>query len=109
MNQNLHLRSRVVLNLTCLNLTLIHRLRYGLDKRFGSLAVRNLADDKGLIVNLLNLGTNLHDASALSVVILRNIDGTSRQEVGIELERLFVEVTDGGIAYLVEVVWQNLA
>ena len=78
MNQYLHLRSRVILNLTCFNLTLIHRLRDGLDKRFSSLAVRNLTDDEGLIVEFLNLGTNLHDTSTLSVVILRNIDGTAR-------------------------------
>ena len=107
-NLNLHLGSRVVVHLLSLYLAFLDSTQNGVDERRRSLRERNLANDDSLRVELLYLCAHLHGASALSVVVLRNVYRTARREVGVEVELLAAQICDGSVADLHEVVWQNL-
>ena len=109
MDEDFHVGRGNVLYLSGLYLSLLHRLGDGVDEASGGLAERNLGDDKRLVVEFVYLGTHLQHASTLSVVILAHIDGSTRREVGIDGERLALEIVYGSIAKLIKVVWQHLA
>ena len=103
----LHLGSRQVLHVACLDLALVDSFQYRVDNRLRGLRERYLADDQRLRVQLLYLGTHLQHAATLSVVVFRHVDGTSRGEVGIQVELLAVQVADGSVAQFHEVVGQD--
>ena len=72
------------------------------------LGERQVADDERLVVEFLNLGSHFQYTASLTVVVFGNIDAATRGEVGIEPELLPVQVFDGCIADVVEVVGKNL-
>ena len=90
-----------------LDLPLFYCFQDGVNQRFSSLREWNLADDERLGVQFLNLRTYLQYASALSVVVFRDIYRTTRREVGIQVELLIVQIADGSIADLHEVMRQD--
>ena len=104
MHLYLHLCRSVVVYLTHLYLALFYGAQYRVYERCCCLSVRYLAYYESLVVKLLYLCTHFQCASALSVVISSHVDAASRGEVRIEYERLAVQITDGCIAYIVEVV-----
>ena len=108
MHLYLHLGGGVVVHLARLDLAFLYGLEDGLDERGGGLAVWYLADDEGLVVELLYLRPHLEHSAALAVVIAADVDAASRGEVGIELEGLAVEIGYGGVAELAEVVGKDL-
>ena len=105
----LHVGGGHVIHLACLDFSLLHRLGDGVDEAAGGLAEGYLADNECLAVELVNLGSYLEHAATLSVVVFAHVDGTARREVGIDLERLALEIMDGSVAKVVEVVRQHLA
>ena len=115
MNQYFHACCCQVLHLANLYLSLLGRLQDAVDEGAWlagctrRLAEWNLRDGQCLLVAFLNLGTHSYCASTLSVVVLRHVNRTASGEVGIEVELLTMQVTDGGIANLVQVVGQYLA
>ena len=108
MHLYLHLCGRVVVHLACLYLALLDGLEYRVDKRSGGLAEGYLAYHERLAVELFYLCPHLQRAPALSLVVFAHVDASARREVGIERKRLAVQIAYGGVAYLVEVVRQNL-
>ena len=99
---------RVVVNVTCLDLSFVDSLEDGLDECCGGLAERYLADDESLGIDLLYLCAHLEYSATLSVVVARNIYAAACGEVGIEHERTSVEVIYGSVANLAEVMRKNL-
>ena len=99
---------RVVVHFLGLYLALVDGLENRLDECAGVLAEGNLAYHQRLIVEFLYLGAHFEHPAALAVVVAAHIDAAPRGEVGIEMEFLAAQVADGGVAYLVEVVRQNL-
>ena len=108
MHQYVGVLRGVVLDLAYLDLAGLRSLDYRLDECRGGLAVGNLGDGKGLVVDLLYLGTDPHGTSAFAVVVSRHIYGAPGEEIGIERELLAPQMGYGGIDYLVEIVGQNL-
>ena len=105
---NLHLGRCQVGHVARLDLAFLNSFGDALNQGVDGLREGNLANDKRLLVLFLNLRTHLQHTAALSVVIFRHVDAAARQEVGVQLERLSVQVFDGGVAQLIEVVRQNL-
>ena len=83
MYQDLHLCARQVVDAFSLDLAFLDGLRDALDEGADSLRIRQFADDQRLLVDLFYLGTYLQHATTLSVVVLRDINRTTRLEVGI--------------------------
>ena len=108
MHLYLDVGGRQVFHLAGLDLAFLYSLDDGVLQRFGGLGERYLADDECLLVYLLNLGAHLHGTSPLAVVVLADVDASAGGEVGIELEGLVVEISDGCVADLAEVMWQDL-
>ena len=108
MHLNLYVCCRQVFHLTGFDLAFLDGFHNRVLQRFRGLRERNLADDERLLVYLLDLRTHLEHASALSVIVFRHIDTARSGEIGEELEGLLVEVGDGRIADLTEVMRQDL-
>ncbi len=87
MHEDLHVGRGNVIYLSCLDLSLFHRLGDGVDEASGGFAVWNLGDDEGLVVELVYLGSHLQDASTLTVVVFAHVDGSTRWEVRIDGQR----------------------
>ena len=92
--------------MTCLYFPLFNGFLDTLDEAFHGFGEGKVAYDECLLVELLNLGSYFQHAAALSVVVFRHVDASPRLEVGIEMELLTVQIADGGIADLAEVVRQ---
>ena len=107
MHLNLHLGRCQVCHVTRFNLALLNGLGDALAECGNSFRVRQLTDDERLRIELLNLGTHLQHAAALSVVVLADVDAAARLEVRIEVELLTVQVADGSVANLTEVMGQD--
>ena len=106
MHLYLHLGCRVVINLPGLDLAFFDGLEYGVDECGRGLAEWYLAYDECLVVEFFYLCPDLQRASPLSVVILAHVDASSRGEVGIELEWHVVQIGNGCVAQLAEVMRQ---
>lgn len=94
--------------MACLDLTLLDSFEDRVNQCLRCLGEWYFTDDECLGVELLNLGTYLQHATPLSVVVFGHIDGASCGEVGEELERFLMQITDGSITYLHEVMGQDL-
>ena len=108
MHLDLHVGSSQILHLAGLDLSLFHCLHDGILNALRSLREGNLSDDERLLVYLLNFRPHFDGASTLPVVILADVDATRCGEIGEELEGLFVEVGDGCITNLTEIMGQDL-
>ena len=106
---NLHVTGCHVDDAAGLDLAFLDGFGDGVLQSGGCFGERHFADDKRLVVELVDLGTDTHHAAALPVVVFAHVDGTAGGEVGIEMELLALEVVDGGVAELVEVMGQHLA
>ena len=107
-DEYLHLSRCQVVYAAGLDLTLLDGLGDAFAERAHRLRERQLAYDQRLGVQLLYLSAYLEHAATLSVVVFRHVDRAARLEVGVQLEVLAVQVADGSVAYLAEVVGQNL-
>ena len=105
MNEDFHVGRRVVVDLADFDFPLLVGLEDRVDERR-----RGLAEGYGerFVVQFFDFRPHLHRSAAQAVVVARHVDGTAGQEVGIKLERFVVEITDGGLAQLAEVVRQYL-
>src|SRR5574344_11707 len=108
MHQYLHMGSGIILHLASLNFALFHSFQYAIYQCGGSFSERNLLDNQCLIVQLFYLGTHLEYATALTVIIFTHIYTAARREVGIEVELLTVQISNGSITYLTEVMRKYL-
>ena len=104
----LHIGGGQVGYVTGFDLSFLDSLGNTLYQRADSLGERQFTDDEGLIVEFLYLGTHLQHTATLSFVVFTHIDGTAGGEIGIERERLSLQITDGSVAYLIEVMRQDL-
>ena len=113
-DEDLHAGGRHVLDLADFDFPLLGSFQDAVDELAGllrrprRLAKGQLGNGQGLAVALLDLGAHAHHAAALPVVVFRDIDAAARGEVGVELEGFVVEVGDGGLTQLIEVVGQDL-
>ena len=96
-----------VLHLAYLDFAFLAGLHDGVAHAGHGLAVGDFADDQRLVVYLLDARTDANRTAAFAVVVLRHVDAAPRLEVGVEAEVLAVQVADGGVAQLVEVVGQD--
>ena len=108
MNEDFGFCSGVVFHLLGLDLPFVDGFQDGVDERGGVLRERYLADDERLVVKFLDLGAHLQHAATLTVVVFAHIDAAASGEVGIQVELFLPQITDGGLAQLHEVMWQNL-
>ena len=108
MHKNLNICRSNIVYLACLNLTLFYRFGDRIDEAACSLTEWYLADNECLVVEFVYLGSYLQCTTSLSIIVFTYIDGTACREVGIELEWLALEIVDGSIANLIEIMWQNL-
>ena len=107
MYKNLHLVRGVVVHLAHLYLAIVYGLQYAVDYYRGSLSVRNFGDGECLsVLQLRNFRPYAHTTCAVTVLIARYINAAACLEVGIQFERLVVEVGNCSVAYLIEVVRQ---
>ena len=98
-----------VINLTNFNLSLLVRLKDGLDNLRSGGSERNLGDDKRLVVvRLLNTSTNLDGTASFTIVVLRYIDHAACREIGEKLKLFIAQVRQRSIAKLIEVMRQYL-
>ena len=112
MHQYLHVGSGVILHLARLDFAALYSLQYRVYeaavalccRAAGGLAIRNLSYHQRLVVQFLYLGAHLHHTAALPVVIVAHVYAAPCGEVGIEVKLLIVQVADGCVAKLVEVV-----
>ena len=107
-NGYLHLGGSDVVHSADFYLAFFVGLEDAFDERRDGFAKRNLGDDKRLAVALFDFRTHLHRSAAHTVVVARHVDGAAGLEVGIQVKLFAVQVLDGGIAYLAEVVRQYL-
>ena len=107
-HQYFHVVRGEVFHLAYLDFSFLAGFHDGVAHAGHRLAVGNFADGERLVVHLLYLGAYAHAAAPFAVVVLRHIYRAPRLEVRIELERLFVQVADGSLAQLVEVMGQYL-
>ena len=108
MYHNLDVCRCQVVDAAGLDLALLNGLRDTLTECGDRFRERQFADDERLLVDLLDLGAHLQHTAALTVVVFRDVDAATRLEVGVELELLVVQVADGGVADLAEVMWHDL-
>lgn len=67
--------------------------------------VRNFLNGKCLVVYLFYFGAHAYRTATFTVVVFGYIDTASRLEVGVQLEFFVVQIADGSIAQLIEVMW----
>ena len=104
MHEDFHVCRCNIIHLSCLDLSLFHCLGDGVDEASGGFTEWYLADYECLVVEFVYLGSYLQYASSLSVVVFAYVDGASCREIRIELEGFSLEVVDGSIAEVVEVM-----
>ena len=107
-DDDLDLVRRHVLDLLDLDLALVLSLDYGVLDDLGSLPVRNLGDGDRVLVDLLDLGADLHAAAAGSVLVVAAVCAAAGGEVRVDREVLALEDVDGCVKQFVEVVWKDL-
>ena len=90
-----------------LDFPLFYSLEDGVDDGLGGLREGNLADDERLRIELLDFCAHLQHAASLSVVVFRDVDAAARGEVRVEVELLAVQIGNGRVADLDEVVGQD--
>ena len=73
---------RVVVYLAYLDLALVVGLQYGVDEVSGGGPVGNLGDDKGILVDFLDIGADPYPASAQTPVVGRCVGVAAGGEVG---------------------------
>ena len=100
---------RIVVYLAYLDLALVVGLKYGVNEVSCGGSVGNLGDDKGILVDFLNIGADPYPASAQAPVVGRCVGVAAGGEVGLEIELLFLEYGYGRVYELIEVVRQDLA
>ena len=106
-HQYFHAGGRVVVHLADFDFPLVVGFENAVDQARGGLAEGDFADSERLVVDFLNLGAYFHVAAAHTIVVARHVDAAAREEVGVKAEWLSVQVADGGIAELTEVVRQD--
>ncbi len=103
------LLGRKVVYLANLDLALLIGTQDGLDNFAGGGTVRDFGDDEcAVVVSLLDLSTDLDLSATFAVVVSRYVYLAARGEVGIEGKLFLTQISQGGIAYLVEVMRQYL-
>ena len=70
MYKDIDLLCSEVLDLLDLDLTLVLGLKYRINDCMCSLSVRHLGDSQGVLVDLLDLRTDLYDTTALTLHVL---------------------------------------
>ena len=104
----LHIGRGNVFYLSCFDFSLFHSLGDGVDQASCGLAERYLGDNEGLVVEFIDFGTHLEHTTTLTIIVFTYIDGSACREVGIDGERLTLEVVYGSITKFVEVMRQHL-
>ena len=107
-DEDFHLVGGHILNLLDFDFVLLLGLYYGVNEQLGGLAVRELGDGDGALVDFLDAGTHLHYAAPAPLHIFGAVGEASCREVGIDFIRLSLQDGDGSVDEFVEVVGQNL-
>src|SRR5574344_535901 len=106
MYENLHSGCCVVFHFTSFDFPFVDSLKYCLYKTRCRLAVRNVGDDKSLIIQFVDFSTNLQNTTSLSVIVLADIYTSSCKEVREKMELFIVQITYCRIANLIKVMRQ---
>ena len=107
-DEDVHLVRGHVLDLLDLDLALVLGLEDGVDEVLGVLAVGDLRDGDGVLVDLLDAGADLDGAAAAAGEVLAAVGEAAGGEVGIDLVGLALEDRHGGVEQFVEVVREDL-
>ena len=107
LNDDFDLVGRIVVDLSDLDLALVVGLDDRILDRLGGRGIGNLGDGKRPFVDLRNLRPHLHRAAAKAVVIAAHVGHAARREIGVKLEITSLEVRNGGVDQLHEVVGQD--
>ena len=108
LDHDLHLVGRIVVHLADLDLSLVVGLDDRLLDRLGGRRIGDLRDGEGPLVDLRDLRTHLDRTAPQTVVVAAYVGHAARREVGVKLEITSLEVRDGRVDQLVEVVRQDL-
>ena len=109
MYEDFYIRRCDVFYLTSLDFSLFYCLGNAFDEAYRGFAVWYFADDERLVVEFVNLGSYLQNTTSLPIVVFAYVDGTTSREIGVDTERFSLEIVDGCIAKVVEVMRQYLA
>ena len=102
-----HVFGGVVHNLLDLDFALVVGGHDGVDKAIRGSAEGDFADDERLVVQLLDLCTDLEASAAFAVVVFANVDDAARVEVRVQRELAAAQVVDARLAQLLEVVGED--
>ncbi len=105
MHQYFHTAGCQVLYLTYLDFPFFAGLYDGVAYTGHRFPVRNFLNGKCLVVYLFYFGAHAYRTATFTVVVFGYIDTASRLEVGVQLEFFVVQIADGSIAQLIEVMW----
>ncbi len=83
---------------------LVVRLQDRIYHAGGRPSIRNIFDYKGFIIQLRDGGTHFYRATTLTIIVFLNIDKATSLKIRIECKRFFLEIGNGSITQLVEVV-----
>ena len=86
---------------------LVVGFQYRVDDDGCRFSVGYFGDGQCALVAFLDFGPYLYRAAPFAVVVAGDVDESAGLEVGIERERLPLQVGDGGVEQLVEVVRQD--
>src|SRR5690606_56948 len=87
-----------------LDLALVIRLYYGVNKRSRSYAKRYVADDERFLIQLFNMRADAHFTAAFSLIIIGHIDHARCLKIGKELKLFPAQVFDRGINDLAKIM-----
>ena len=107
MNENLHILSSEVLDLSDFDASFVSCLLDAFAEAIDRLAVREFGDGNGFAITLFHQCAHLDSSTTKSIIIARNVDETTGLEVGIEGEILTFQVGNGSLAEFAKVVGQN--
>ena len=97
MDDDFHLVGGHVIYLLDVDLLLVLRADYAVDNGLGGLSVGDFGNRDGGLVHLVDACPHLHDAAALSFVVLGAVGNAACREVRKNLEGLTLQDGDGRV------------
>ena len=98
---------RKVVNLLDLDLALFLSLDNGIDDDMGGLAERNFGNCQCILVNFLDLRTNLYYTAPFALHIFAAVSISCSREVRIKFEILALKMSNGGVDEFIEIMREN--
>ena len=107
-NHDFALLGGVIVDFLDLDFTFVVTLHDAVDDAARGGSVWYLANNQSFLILLTDTCTDAHLAATQAIVVVGHVHQAARREVGIECERLVLQVGDGGVDQFVEVMRQEL-